>query len=148
MVQVREVTQAGASRRGPRSSGLHEKASRDMQRGLPVTHMYFAPCCPKAGWGKVALGGSGVTESLVYVCHSSISTAHGCLQHRFLSLSPFPPCPHRLRSTGSASRQLRVCLPYACSQGNERCRQHLSLPINGDTISPCHHSPPLCPCWS
>lgn len=26
----------------------------------------------------------------------------------------------------------------------ERCRQHLFLPIDGDTISLCHHSPPLC----
>lgn len=103
MVQVREVTQAGASRRGSPSSGLHVKASRGVHRGPPVTHMYFAPCCPKAGWGKVALCGSGVmTESLVCVCHSSTSTAHECLQHSFLSLPTFPPCPCRLRTAGSS----------------------------------------------
>lgn len=54
MVQVREVTQAGAIRRGSPSSGLHVKASRGMHRGPPVTHV-LCSLLPQGRVGKCGL---------------------------------------------------------------------------------------------
>lgn len=57
------------------------------------------------------------------------------LQRGLLSLSPLPPCPCRLRTPGSGSRQLSVCVTrlLACSQGHP-CRQH--PPDHGWVVPP------------
>lgn len=112
-------------------TGEPQAAGGGMQRGHPV------PLCSllsQAGWGWMPWG-SEEMGSPARGCYGSISPALGCLQRGLLSLSPLPPCPCRLRTPGSGSRQLSVCVArlLACSQGHP-CRQH--PPDHGWVVPP------------